>query len=114
MYATRARPLNDRDYDTDHMKGGRAPEPQTRNKYLPHTWETTQRADFGFYQKEARQLAEPPKLVNIPDEEALASTGDPVLDRIRNKILKRGGKRGFRGLSRVLRIMDDNGNHKVC
>ena len=29
---------------------------------------------------------------------------------MRDLILKKGGKQGYRGLSRVLRIMDDNGN----
>jgi Ca2+-binding EF-hand superfamily protein len=37
-------------------------------------------------------------------------TGDPVIDKVRDKIVERSGIGGFRGLQRVLRIMDDNGN----
>jgi len=44
---------------------------------------------------------------------ALAKVGNPVVDAVREKIFERGGKGGFRGLTRVLRIMDDNGNKQL-
>jgi|UniRef100_A0A7S4FJY2 Ca2+-binding EF-hand superfamily protein len=39
--------------------------------------------------------------------------GIPTVDALRTKIWKRGGKGGFRGLVRVLRIFDENGNKKL-
>ena len=113
-----ARPVNDRDYDTTHMLGGRAPEPTERNKYLPHTWETTNRADFGYYTSGDRRLTQAATSTTrepaAGDGAGMSMTGDPVLDRVRAKVLKRAGKHGFRGLSRALRTMDDNGNRRLC
>eukprot|EP01063_Lacrimia_lanifica_P020906 TRINITY_DN28178_c0_g1_i1.p1 TRINITY_DN28178_c0_g1~~TRINITY_DN28178_c0_g1_i1.p1 ORF type:complete len:557 (+),score=228.60 TRINITY_DN28178_c0_g1_i1:72-1742(+) len=117
IYAQSSYRVNDRNYNTDHMKGGRAAEPTERNKQLPATWETTQRADYGYYDKFARTFSQPSKLITPTDEEGgeagFTPTGNVVLDRVRAKILKRAGKRGFRGLARILRIMDDNGNKKL-
>lgn len=36
-----------------------------------------------------------------------------VIDRVRAKILARGGRTGFNGLQRSMRIMDDNGDKKL-
>eukprot|EP01006_Ploeotia_vitrea_P028462 TRINITY_DN61151_c0_g1_i1.p1 TRINITY_DN61151_c0_g1~~TRINITY_DN61151_c0_g1_i1.p1 ORF type:complete len:1088 (-),score=131.03 TRINITY_DN61151_c0_g1_i1:1223-4486(-) len=43
----------------------------------------------------------------------LQFSGIPIVDSVRKKILERGGRTGFRGLTRVLRFMDDNGNRKL-
>eukprot|EP00993_Chasmostoma_nieuportense_P000713 NODE_1656_length_1423_cov_26.699846_g1572_i0.p1 GENE.NODE_1656_length_1423_cov_26.699846_g1572_i0~~NODE_1656_length_1423_cov_26.699846_g1572_i0.p1 ORF type:complete len:411 (-),score=91.18 NODE_1656_length_1423_cov_26.699846_g1572_i0:48-1280(-) len=39
--------------------------------------------------------------------------GIPTVDKVRERIWRRAGKAGFRGLARVLKIMDDNGNRKL-
>uniref|UniRef100_A0A6U7ZZX4 EF-hand domain-containing protein n=1 Tax=Eutreptiella gymnastica TaxID=73025 RepID=A0A6U7ZZX4_9EUGL len=39
--------------------------------------------------------------------------GIPTVDNMRSKIWKRGGKAGFRGVTRVLRLFDENGNNKL-
>eukprot|EP00659_Diplonema_papillatum_P020692 gene20692-31883_t len=80
------------------------------NKVLPHTWETTQRADYGYYDSAARKTAAPPQRLPPEPITKYTPTGDPILDKVRRKVLKRSAGRGFRGLTRVLRIMDDNGN----
>ena len=36
-----------------------------------------------------------------------------VIATVRGKLLERGGENGFRGLTRTLRIMDDNGNRNL-
>ena len=36
-----------------------------------------------------------------------------VVDRVRQKILERGGASGMKGLTRSIRIMDDNGNRRL-
>eukprot|EP01060_Flectonema_neradi_P038554 TRINITY_DN8132_c0_g1_i1.p1 TRINITY_DN8132_c0_g1~~TRINITY_DN8132_c0_g1_i1.p1 ORF type:complete len:551 (+),score=104.17 TRINITY_DN8132_c0_g1_i1:136-1788(+) len=106
--------VNDRNYNTSHMLGGRSANPTETNKKLPHTWETTSRADYGFYSREERAYAEPPKLTaSQVTTTTFTPTGDPILDKVRSKIIKRAGKRGFRGLTRILKIMDDNGNRQL-
>ena len=39
--------------------------------------------------------------------------GDPLIDDFRELMTKRAGKAGFRGLVRILRSMDDNGDKKL-
>eukprot|EP01062_Namystynia_karyoxenos_P070913 TRINITY_DN6630_c0_g1_i1.p1 TRINITY_DN6630_c0_g1~~TRINITY_DN6630_c0_g1_i1.p1 ORF type:complete len:575 (+),score=199.77 TRINITY_DN6630_c0_g1_i1:78-1727(+) len=113
VYPKPRRAPNQRQYDTNHMAGGRAPDPKSSNHELPHTWETTQRADYGYYDGVAIKFSKAPTLRAASEPDKISPTGDPVLDRVRAKILRRAGKRGFKGLSRMLRIMDDNGNKKL-
>ena len=40
-------------------------------------------------------------------------TAAAIVDEMRRLIMKKGGRAGYRGLTRVLRIMDDNGNKKL-
>eukprot|EP01006_Ploeotia_vitrea_P054185 TRINITY_DN67858_c7_g1_i1.p1 TRINITY_DN67858_c7_g1~~TRINITY_DN67858_c7_g1_i1.p1 ORF type:complete len:420 (-),score=48.45 TRINITY_DN67858_c7_g1_i1:958-2217(-) len=55
--------------------------------------------------KEVEQLVhKPPK--HIPSR-------TPIVDEVRKKVMARGGRTGFRGLTRMLRIMDDNGNKNL-
>eukprot|EP01012_Entosiphon_sulcatum_P069079 TRINITY_DN9964_c0_g1_i1.p1 TRINITY_DN9964_c0_g1~~TRINITY_DN9964_c0_g1_i1.p1 ORF type:complete len:611 (+),score=92.36 TRINITY_DN9964_c0_g1_i1:130-1962(+) len=80
-------------------------------------YETTYAAAFGAQDLEASR----PALILQPNEvrvTANATTritpvGIPVVDRVRDSIFRRGGPTGFRGLTRVLRIMDDNGNRML-
>eukprot|EP01065_Artemidia_motanka_P032700 TRINITY_DN39690_c0_g1_i1.p1 TRINITY_DN39690_c0_g1~~TRINITY_DN39690_c0_g1_i1.p1 ORF type:complete len:573 (+),score=206.27 TRINITY_DN39690_c0_g1_i1:70-1719(+) len=113
VYPKPKRAPNQRGYDTNHMAGGRSVDPKTRNHELPHTWETTQRADYGYYTDAAVKFSKAPTLLSVLEKPQFTPTGDPVLDRVRKKILARAGKRGFKGLARILRIMDDNGNKKL-
>ncbi|KAJ9454852.1 Crustacean calcium-binding protein 23 [Diplonema papillatum] len=110
VYSRSLLAVNDRNYDVSHMRGGRASDPGDTNKVLPHTWETTQRADYGYYDSAARKTAAPPQRLPPEPITKYTPTGDPILDKVRRKVLKRSAGRGFRGLTRVLRIMDDNGN----
>jgi len=113
VYPKRRAAPNQRKYDAKHMAGGRSEDPKTSNKDLPHTWETTQRADFGYYEGAAIEFSKAPTLSVVNKQATITPSGDPTLDRVRAKILKRAGKRGFKGLARILRIMDDNGNKKL-
>ena len=115
LYSESQTGINNRNYSVSHMLGGRSANPTATNKQLPHTWETTSRADFGYYSRAERAYAEPPKLTaSQVNTTTFTPTGDPILDKVRSKIIKRAGKRGFRGLTRILKIMDDNGNRQVC
>jgi Ca2+-binding EF-hand superfamily protein len=42
------------------------------------------------------------------------SDGRNILERVKNKIIERGGANGINSLSRVLRIMDSSGDGKLC
>eukprot|EP00999_Lentomonas_sp_LEN2_P002555 NODE_437_length_1503_cov_100.899709_g405_i0.p1 GENE.NODE_437_length_1503_cov_100.899709_g405_i0~~NODE_437_length_1503_cov_100.899709_g405_i0.p1 ORF type:complete len:430 (+),score=80.88 NODE_437_length_1503_cov_100.899709_g405_i0:149-1438(+) len=50
-------------------------------------------------------------LVKAPPKHVPAD--DPIVDDVRKKLNARGGRTGFRGLTRTLRIMDDNGNKRL-
>eukprot|EP00993_Chasmostoma_nieuportense_P002616 NODE_3397_length_975_cov_63.614387_g3250_i0.p1 GENE.NODE_3397_length_975_cov_63.614387_g3250_i0~~NODE_3397_length_975_cov_63.614387_g3250_i0.p1 ORF type:complete len:313 (-),score=92.93 NODE_3397_length_975_cov_63.614387_g3250_i0:36-893(-) len=49
----------------------------------------------------------------ISQKPTLPSTGVPIVDRVREMILEKGGRAGFRAIIRILRIMDDNGNRQL-
>lgn len=44
----------------------------------------------------------------------IQKSGDTIIDTFRQKMMERSANGGFNGLRRVLKIMDDNGDHKLC
>uniref|UniRef100_A0A7S1Q730 EF-hand domain-containing protein n=1 Tax=Neobodo designis TaxID=312471 RepID=A0A7S1Q730_NEODS len=52
-------------------------------------------------------------VASLPKKDAFTATGDPVLDSVRRKILKRVGEDGFVGLQRSFRIMDKSRDQKI-
>ena len=44
---------------------------------------------------------------------ALASKPEDIVDKVRKKIVERGGSNGIRSISKLLAIMDNNGDHRL-
>jgi Ca2+-binding EF-hand superfamily protein len=100
--------LNSRNYDTSHMripKSAAAPK-GAPPKALGPKWDSTYKSDYPSYDGEAQSMAR--AVSNVPDEVVFSPTGNPVLDRVRRKIIERGGKDGFLGLARCFRVNDRN------
>lgn len=53
------------------------------------------------------------KLVDEVSQMKIQKSGDTVIDSFRQRMMERSGQGGFNGLRRVLKIMDDNGDHKL-
>eukprot|EP00993_Chasmostoma_nieuportense_P000132 NODE_111_length_3104_cov_31.401747_g104_i0.p1 GENE.NODE_111_length_3104_cov_31.401747_g104_i0~~NODE_111_length_3104_cov_31.401747_g104_i0.p1 ORF type:complete len:998 (+),score=309.42 NODE_111_length_3104_cov_31.401747_g104_i0:59-2995(+) len=66
-----------------------------------------------FQQLESTSLYSVPTPEQVPTAVTLKKVGIPIVDRVRQNIFERSGKGGFRGLTRVLKIMDDNGNRQL-
>jgi len=112
---------NTRNYNTAYgqSKKGRALEHtmvQAVAVTCPPTHESTYTASYKSLQESERPLT---KLAlpyaNPPPKPAAQTelTAAAIVDEMRRLIMKKGGRAGYRGLTRVLRIMDDNGNKKL-
>eukprot|EP00668_Euglena_longa_P040837 GGOE01053753.1.p1 GENE.GGOE01053753.1~~GGOE01053753.1.p1 ORF type:complete len:563 (+),score=170.46 GGOE01053753.1:102-1790(+) len=106
---------NSRNYDTSHLqtkKGKGLTHTLPTELFNPPTFETTYRTSYPPPTAQDLQLTKPALPYGRKAELAPAagSEADELIRRIRELVTKKGGKGGVRGLTRVLRIMDDNGN----
>jgi len=79
-------------------------------KLNPIVYETTSSADYKGVTDASRTVAKPALSLTGKLKAVGTLESNSIVDQVRDLILKKGGKQGYRGLSRVLRIMDDNGN----
>jgi Ca2+-binding EF-hand superfamily protein len=107
---------NDRNYDMSSTQTKRGMcqtllDTQPR-RCLPVNYETTYSGSFAAPNAAGRTLSQPapralrtdPGVHPLATTRRLPATGNQIVDRVRDKIFERGGRGGFRALSRVLRI----------
>lgn len=69
---------------------------------------TTMKRDYPNYSSDQCRTAIPDGVRN-----KASPTGDPLIDRVRSRILERSGDEGFVGLQRAFRIIDKNRDSKI-
>eukprot|EP00667_Euglena_gracilis_P006635 EG_transcript_6694 len=109
---------NSRNYDTSHLqtkKGKGLTHTLPTELFNPPTFETTYRTSYPPPTAQDLQLTKLalPYARKPEAAPAAGSEADKLLQQIRELVTRKGGKAGVRGLTRVLRIMDDNGNRML-
>lgn len=108
---------NSRSYNIEHSQSNPsmvAKHRMTGDGFNPPSYQTQYMSDFKRTTHADRPLVQAANayVTAAPRDPSRgqAAAGPEIVEQVRALILKKGGKGGYRSLSRVLRIMDDNGN----
>ena len=98
----------DKTYNASHMQR-KQPDIKPNPSVLPD-YITTKMRDFPPYDAETIKKSDP---IRANEPAVFSPTGNPTVDNIRKKILKRAGPEGFHGLARSFRIIDKNRDQQL-